>query len=324
MENKANDVRLMEEIIEVLKGKSPKELLSYAIFNEEEEAKYYEELSEKAERASVKALFIKMSRDSENHRELLYGLFKRLYPGEEPVRVEAPPVEVAPFYPEFESVEDYLSALKYCMESELFAKRTYEMLAKVAEDEDTKAFALSLATMEEEHYQEIKKMYELVLALEEKEITPRALDPGGYLFTDELKAKYFLLDLIEGEVLLKVAIREKPEKFLELFGNRRVEVVWITKTEVENAIPPEEIPELKRVLVKFLESAKSEGKRGAIFLQNLSYLALELGFKGMMDLVLYLKDYALLYDGYLLATAIKDTFSQQEWALLTSELREVS
>ncbi len=314
----------MHEIVEALRNKSPKELLSYAIFNEEEEAKYYAKLAEKAKRASVKALFIKMSEDSKDHHDWLYGLFKKMYPDEEPVKVEAPPVEVAPFYPEFESVEDYISALKYCMESELFAKKTYELLAKVAEDEDTRAFALNLATMEEEHYTSIRKMYELTLSLEEKEITPEKLEPGGYLFTDELKAKYFLIDLIHSGVRLSAAVREKPEKFLEIFDGEGIKVIWVTKTEVDDSIRPDEMPILKKKFCKFLRETSESDKKGAVFLQNLGYFALELGFRSMVDVVLYLKDCALPYDGYILTTAVKDAFSPREWALLTSELRQVS
>ncbi|WP_367884840.1 hypothetical protein [Thermococcus sp. JCM 11816] len=52
-------------------------------------------------------------------------------------------MEVYPFYPEFEKVEDYIRALEYCMESELFAKRTYEILAGVAENEDVRGIASS-------------------------------------------------------------------------------------------------------------------------------------------------------------------------------------
>ncbi|NJE10613.1 DUF835 domain-containing protein [Thermococcus sp. MAR1] len=324
MENENIPTISMHEIVEALRNKSPKELLSYAIFNEEEEAKYYAKLAEKAKRASVKALFIKMSEDSKGHHDWLYGLFKKMYPNEEPVKVEAPPVEVAPFYPEFESVEDYISALKYCMESELFAKKTYELLAKVARDEDTRAFALNLAAMEEEHYTAIRKMYELILSLEEKEIIPEKLEPGGYLFTDELKAKYFLIDLIHSGVRLSAAIREKPEKFLEVFDGSDIKVIWVTKTEVDGSIRPDEIPILKKKFCRFLRETSERDERAAVFLQNLGYFALELGFRSMMDVVLYLKDCALLYDGYILATAVKDAFSPREWALLTSELRQVS
>ncbi|NJE60160.1 DUF835 domain-containing protein [Thermococcus sp. 21S7] len=324
MENEEDSTVGMDEIVEALKDKPPKELLSYAIFNEEEEAKYYAKLAEKAKRASIKALFIKMSEESKGHHDWLYGLFKKMYPGEEPMKVEAPPVEVAPFYPEFESVDDYVSALEYCMESELFAKKTYELLARVAKDEDTRAFALNLAAMEEDHYNSLRKMYELIIALKEKEITPEKLEPGGYIFTDELKAKYFFIDLLESGVELSVAIREKPEKFLEMLEGAKISVVWITRTEVDGSIHPDEIPLLKRKFCRFLGKTSESGGKGAVFLQNLSYFALELGFKSMMDVVLYLKDCALLYDGYILATAVKDAFSSREWALLTSELREVS
>ncbi|WP_258084098.1 DUF835 domain-containing protein [Thermococcus thermotolerans] len=324
MENKESVTGSMRDIVEALKNKSPKELLSYAIFNEREEAKYYSNLAAKVDRASVKALFLKMSEDSKGHHDWLYRLFKKMYPDEEPVKVDAPPVEVAPFYPEFESVEDYISALKYCMESELFAKKTYELLAKVATDEESRAFALNLAAMEEDHYQSLRKMYELILSLEEQEILPEKLGPGGYLFTDELKAKYFIIDLMKSGVLLSAAVREKPEKFLEMFDGASIRVVWITKTEVEDSIRPDEIPILKKRFCRFLKETSEKGETGAVFLQNLGYLALELGFRNMMDVVLYLKDCALLHDGYILATAVEDAFSPREWALLTSELRKIS
>ncbi|NJE31459.1 DUF835 domain-containing protein [Thermococcus sp. 18S1] len=324
MENNNGATELMKDIVRALRDKSPKELLSYAIFNEKEESKYYSRLAENVDRASIRALFLRMSEESIGHHDWLYGLFKKLYPNEEPVKVDAPPVEVAPFYPKFESVEDYVSALEYCMESELFARKTYELLAKVAEDEDTRTFALNLAAMEDEHYWAIRKMYELIISLEEKNIVPTELDPGGYLFTDDLKAKYFLLDLMEGDTVLIVVIREKPEKFLEMFNGRKVDVIWMTKTDVDRSIRPEALPALKNRLCQFFKRASENSKHGTVFIQNLGYIALELGFKSMVDVVFYLKDCALLYNGHLLVTAVRDAFESREWALLTSELREVS
>ncbi|ASJ13548.1 DUF835 domain-containing protein [Thermococcus thioreducens] len=314
----------MKEIVDRLQDKSPKELLSYAIFNEEEEVKYYSKLAQKAKRASIKALFIKMSEESKDHHDWLYNLFKKLYPEEEPVKVDAPPVEVAPFYPEFESVEDYLSVLEYCMESELFAKKTYEVLAKAAKDDETRVFALNLAVMEEEHYEEIRKLYELMLSLEEQKIVPATLEPGAYLFTDETKAKYFLVDLAGGGVKLYAVVREKPEKFLELFGDIDVKVLWVTKTEAKNSIRPKEIPILKKTLCDFIEETIEPEEKRAAFIQNLGYIAFELGFKSMMDVILYLKDCAILNGGYLIVTALRDAFDRREWALLTSELQQVS
>lgn len=315
---------IMREIVEKLRDKSPKELLSYAIFNEKDEAKYYAELAEKAGRPSVKALFIKMSEESKYHSDWLYNLFKKLYPDEEPVKVDAPSVEVAPFYPEFESVEDYLSALNYCMESELFAKRTYELLARMADDEETRGLALTLAAVEEKHYEQIRKMYELMITEKEQKITPSKLEPGGYLFTDETKARYFLIDLAGSGVKLYTLVRENPKKFLRMFLGLDVKVLWITKTGMGNSVPPAEVPALREKLCNFIGKGLETGEKRAVFIQNLGYLAVELGFKGMMDVVLYLKDCAVLGGGYLIATAPKDSFERKEWALLTSELRRVS
>ena len=319
MKNNGGTDELLKRVVESLRDKSPKELLSYAVFNEEEEAKYYAQLAERAKRISVKALFLKMSEESRSHREWLYNLFKKLYPGEGPVKVEAPPVEVAPFLPEFETVDDYVSALEYCMKSELFAKKTYEMLARVSTDEDTRVLALNLATMEEGHYEEIRKLYELIATLKERKISPQHLKPGGYLFTDDTKAKYFLLDMLDGEAVLKALIRENPEQFLEMFRDRNVSVVWVTKTEAENSIPPREVPGIRRDLARFLEDAGSHGEKGIIFLQNFSYLVLELGFKEAMDFALYLKDSALLHGGYVIVSALPTAFEKREWSILTSE-----
>ena len=312
---------VMEEVIKRLKKSSPKELLSYAIRNEVEEAKYYARLASRAKRLSVKALFLKMSEESREHEAALKSLFEKLFPGEEPLAVELPPVEVAPLYPKFASVEDYITALEYCMESELFAKRTYELLGEVAEDKEVRELALSLATMEEEHYQEIKKVYELIKAMSEKNIAPSSLRPGGYLFTDNVKAKYFLIDMASRGFPLRAIIRENPEKFLEGLSGR-VEVVWITKAKGESSVSPSELPSMSSELLKFL---KENSERGSVlFLQNLGYIALELGFKEMMDFVLYLKDSAVLHNGYLVATAVPEAFEKKEWAILTSELELIS
>ncbi|ASJ11086.1 rubrerythrin [Thermococcus sp. P6] len=319
MESDAHLRKIMEEIVEKLRDRSPKELLSYAIFNERDEVNYYRKLAEKARKASIKALFIKMSEESKNHHDWLYDLFKKLYPSEEPVKVDAPPVEVEPFYPEFETVEDYISALEYCMESELFAKKTYELLAEVSMDEETRAFALSLAIMEEEHYREIRRMYELMLSLREENIQPSSLEPGGYLFTDETKARYFLIDLASAGVKLYALIREDPERFLKPFKGSEVRVLWLTNIKAPGAVPPEGLPVLKKDLCRFIAESG-----GAVFIQNLGYVASELGFRDTMDLVIYLKDCAILHRGYLIATALEEAFERREWALITSELRRIS
>jgi len=313
----------MKEIVDKLKNLSPKELLSYAIFNEIEESQYYAKLSQIAKRKSVKALFKKMSDESKAHEMTLRRVFTRLFPGEEPVKVDVPPVEVYPFYPKFESVGDYLTALEYCMESELFAKHTYELLSSVARDDEARRVARELTTIEQGHYEEIRRVYELLKAFESRHIAPSNLESGAYLLTDDGKARYFLLDFLDEPRSLLAIVGENPVKFRDLTGDCG-RVLWITKTDSENSVPPEMLPDMINEISRFLKGCHSEDKQGVVFVQNLEYIVTQLGFKETLDFVPYIKDLAILYGGYLVVTAVPEAFEKKEWTILTSELELIS
>ncbi|AAL80262.1 rubrerythrin [Pyrococcus furiosus DSM 3638] len=316
-----NDLKkLTKEIVGRLKNKSVKELLSYAIFNEEEEAKFYADLAEKVSRPSVKALFRRMSEESKVHELLLRKLFSKYFPGEEPVKVDVPPVEVVPFISKFESIEDYLEGLRYCMESELFAKRTYVLLSQVAENEGVRMVANELASIEQNHYEEIKAVYELVKTFRDREMLPESLKSGAYLITNESVGKYLILDLIDENKKLKLFVRENPEIFRRLIGeNPNVEITWIAKVNAPNTISPTETHVLKKDIESFFEKVTKEGKKGVVFIQNVAYLVANLGFKETVDLLLHAKDLAVYYGGYLIITANPEVFEKTEWALLKLE-----
>ncbi len=315
----------LDKIIEELKDKSPKEILSYAIFNEAEEVRYYDELASKAKKESVKLLFLRMSETSQKHREWLYGLFKKLYPGEEPVKISTPLVEIAPFHTEFEKVEDYLEAVRHWMQSELSGKRLYETLAEKAENEESRAVFAQLAVMEEEQYEELKKVYDLMVSMREKSVETGRLRPGGYLFTDRFKARCFLADLLEEPGSEAVIFtRDSPENVMRFFGRKNIRVVWISSTKAENSVSPEEFFRVKNQVRSFFESRKLEGGRGVVLIEDVGYLLVELGFKKLMDILACIRDYALLNGTYFLITATGELFERREWALLTSEFKLVS
>lgn len=294
--------------------------MSYAIFNEEEEAKFYADLAEKVSRPSVKALFRRMSEESKVHELLLRKLFSKYFPGEEPVKVDVPPVEVVPFISKFESIEDYLEGLRYCMESELFAKRTYVLLSQVAENEGVRMVANELASIEQNHYEEIKAVYELVKTFRDREMLPESLKSGAYLITNESVGKYLILDLIDENKKLKLFVRENPEIFRRLIGeNPNVEITWIAKVNAPNTISPTETHVLKKDIESFFEKVTKEGKKGVVFIQNVAYLVANLGFKETVDLLLHAKDLAVYYGGYLIITANPEVFEKTEWALLKLE-----
>lgn len=319
--------RVVQEFVEKLGKLSAKELLSYAIKNEREEAEYYSELAGKVRKLSVRALFAKMSDDSRAHEKALLRIFEKLFPGENPLDVDIPPVEVLPFYEKMESVESYLEALRYCMLSELLAKSVYEGLASVAPDEDTKELAMALAVMEGEHYSEIKRVYELLVDMAKKKVKPETLESGAYLFTEAGKARYFLLDFMGWDKRLFAIVRENPLEFAEMFAGKMEELLWVTKVGElgENAgvtvVSPQDVLGLRKRIARFFEGSE---KKGVVLVENLGYLSLELGFKRVMDFVLYIKDLAILHGGYLLVTAVPEAFERREWAVITSELELIS
>ncbi len=304
--------RYMNKIIDLLKERPPKEVLSYAIENEEEEVEYYRKLERHARRESIKMLFRQMADESQEHRDRLYRLFKRMYPGEEPSHVEAPPVEVAPLYPSFETVDDYLEALVYCMKSELFAKETYEILARKATDEESRAIFARLAEMEEDHYERIKKAYDLILDFKTGKLLAEGMEPGGYLVTDKTKGRYLFADIIvDGKGT--VVSRDPPEVLKRWFGRKNITYVWLTNTTSKGAMSPEGLLKARELMADLL-------KRGEpLLMENAEYVALSEGFKALFEYLSFLRDVAITSGSHLIVHASREAFEEREWAVLKAE-----
>jgi len=326
MEGETKNIEeLAKDFVGRLKFLSPKELLSYAIKNEEEEAEYYSRLASISKRLSVRILFLKMSEESREHEKVLRNLFEKLFPGEKPVEVDIPAVEVLPVYDELKGSKSYIEALQACMKSELLAKTVYELLSQTVEDDEVREIAMALAAMEERHYEELRKVYELILDMDRRRLTPRSLKPGAYLFTDREKAHYFLVDFVDWSKRLYAIVRDNPCELDEKLSGRIEKIVWVTKVDEEGpfeVISPKEISVLRKDLSRFFK--RLGDNKGVVFIENLGYMVFELGFTDMMDFVLYVKDLAIINDGYLIVTAIPEAFEKKEWAILTSELELIS
>ncbi|CAB49963.1 ferritin family protein [Pyrococcus abyssi] len=308
----------MEKIVKKLKDLSPKEILSYAIFNEEAEIRYYRELAKRSERESVRVLFLQMADESQEHHDRLYKLFKELYPNEEPVEVDAPPVEVAPFYPKFETVDDYLEALEYCMESELFAKETYEVLALKATNEDARVLFAQLAEMENDHYLRLKKLYNLLTSFKQKKILPEDLEPGGYLLSDRTKARYLFLDMLSKSKEAYLFTRENPEKVKEWLKRDDINIIWVTNLPGKGRISPRMLIEPESVLCEILKAGNV-----VVLLENLEILVLITDFRKLFECISRLRDIAISSGSYLIVHAKKEAVGEREWALLESELAPI-
>jgi len=152
----------VEEIIEHLKSLNYEGVLAYWVKNEEEEARFYENLAERARNLglpeSLVETFLRLSRDSRRHSEELAREFRRTF-GREP-STEIPPLEVLPVLEKFERADQVKEVLEAAMESELIAMKAYKLLAEKVEDERLRKLYLKLADVERGHYEALKREYE--------------------------------------------------------------------------------------------------------------------------------------------------------------------
>ncbi|ASJ01528.1 ferritin-like domain-containing protein [Thermococcus gorgonarius] len=162
----------MEDLEETLKkfrdmvlSLSEKEILSYWIFGEYEEAEIYWELAKKAEELklppSLVSTFRVLAKESEEHGDSLRRLYVNTY-GEEPERVDLPYIEAVSLARALEDPSNIEFVFRVAMETELVAKKLYEHLASITENEQAKGLYGYLAGMEWTHYQRLRGEAELM------------------------------------------------------------------------------------------------------------------------------------------------------------------
>jgi len=149
----------LSEILSRLSSLSEKELLSYWIKGEYEEAETYLKLAEKARELGlpeeVVNTFVVLAKESKGHGSRLREIYRRKY-GEEPVMVDVPGVEAEILRQDMKVPEDVVEVLRNAMESELFAKRLYERLAEETNDDSLRRVYLYLAEIERGHYERLR------------------------------------------------------------------------------------------------------------------------------------------------------------------------
>ncbi len=140
-----------------------KDLLLIGIKSELEARKVYERTANNARNPFLKTKLTALAEEEERHREILEKLFHELYPGEDIVLPENP--EYLPEFPEIKifaelnGVTDVRKIIEQAMKAELAAKKYYEDLADIVEDEKIKKLMLYMAKIEEGHYYILQSEY---------------------------------------------------------------------------------------------------------------------------------------------------------------------
>ncbi|AFL94491.1 rubrerythrin-like protein 1 [Thermococcus cleftensis] len=143
-----------------------KELMAYWMDQEVQEAEMYHKLYQMSREVNwderVSKLFYELYKESLGHAEALLKMFKEMFPGEKPPKVNLPPLEVELSE---ERLKDLVyhgnlrEILEYLMGTEKLAHDVYRHLAEKAEGEDAKATLLWLAKIENGHYTKLRSLY---------------------------------------------------------------------------------------------------------------------------------------------------------------------
>jgi len=152
------EAKVFSAILSRLSALSERELLSYWVRGEYEEAETYWKLAEKAKELGlperVVNTFVVLAKESKEHGDRLREIYRRNYG--ELVEVDIPGVEAEVLMLTMESPEDVVGVLTRAMKAELFAKNLYERLASQTESKALRDVYLYLAEIEGNHYERLK------------------------------------------------------------------------------------------------------------------------------------------------------------------------
>ena len=131
--------------------KSTDEILDFAIKNEEDAAKFYNELAGKMDKPAMKNVFLGFAKEEEGHKAKLLGVKqgKQL----EPTKTKVLDLKIGDYLVEEEPKADldYQGALILAMKQEKAAFKLYSDLAASTDDDNIRTLFLSLAQEEAKH-----------------------------------------------------------------------------------------------------------------------------------------------------------------------------
>ena len=123
-------------------------------------------------------------------------------------------------------------------------------------------------------------------------------------------------DLVTHGIPGFVISRLHPEKFKRGYQLVRTPTLWLTRSEMENAISPDDLPKLKYIIGDFTrKSAES-----VILLDGIEYLMTQTSFETVLKFLQELKDMVTIHNSRLIIPFHKDTIPLREYSMLEREL----
>ncbi|MGD2250906.1 MAG: PAS domain S-box protein [Candidatus Methanofastidiosia archaeon] len=139
-----------------------------------------------------------------------------------------------------------------------------------------------------------------------------------YIILEKKPKKSFeiFLDFVTHEVPGFVATRIYPEKIKRNLKLQKTPVMWLSRTQTESAIDPNDLSKL----VYTIENFSKKAKESVILLDGLEYLITQTTFESVLRFLRDLRDIIVLHNSRLLIPLHAETLSVREFSLFEREM----
>ncbi len=157
-------------------------------------------------------------------------------------------------------------------------------------------------------------------AEEESQTKPRYwLNPMEMYTILEERPKWSLeifCELVTHGVPGFVISRAYPERVRKKYELVKTPMVWLSQSEIENSVTPDDLFKLQYVISDFTRKSKCS----VIFLDGLEYLIIQNNFEKILECVQELGDIIASNNSRLIISLHKDTLSPEEYSMLEREV----
>jgi PAS domain S-box-containing protein len=136
----------------------------------------------------------------------------------------------------------------------------------------------------------------------------------GYIVKEKKPKKCFniFIDLVTHGIPGFIISRTYPEKLKRKYKLLRTPILWLSKSEVKNAIDPTDLSKL----VYIIEDFTKKSEESVILLDGVEYLITQTGFENVLKYLHELKDLIVMNNSRLIIPLHSETLSLREYSLL--------
>ncbi len=138
-----------------------------------------------------------------------------------------------------------------------------------------------------------------------------------YIITEKKPERSFeiFVDLVTHGISGFVVSREYPEKMKRKYTLQKTPILWLSRTERENTISPDDLSKLYYIIGEFTRKTKES----VILLDGLEYLITQVNFDTVLKQLLEFKDTIILHNSRLIIPVHVETLSPREYSILERE-----